>query len=77
MTAEVGPATEGTTRLTYGIRENLGQFLHQLLQVLLVGFALGMMRTVVPALAEVKSVWPAAPVAGGWYCSRDMVVVSW
>lgn len=52
MTAEVGPATEGTTRLTYGIRENLGQFLHQLLQVLLVGFALGMMRTVVPALAE-------------------------
>ena len=28
------------------------QFLHQLLQVMLVGFALGMMRTVVPALAE-------------------------
>jgi MFS family permease len=38
--------------LTHGIRENLGQVLHQLLQVLLVGFAIGMMRTVVPALAE-------------------------
>ena len=36
----------------HGIRENLGQFLHQLLQVLLVGFTIGMMRTVVPALAE-------------------------
>lgn len=35
-----------------GIRENLTQFVHQLMQVLLVGFALGMMRTVVPALAE-------------------------
>jgi len=38
--------------LAHGIRENLGQFLHQLLQVLLVGFAIGMLRTVVPALAE-------------------------
>ena len=28
------------------------QFLHQLLQVLLVGLTIGMMRTVVPALAE-------------------------
>ena len=54
MTAEVEPSTEGTTRLTHGIRENLSQFLHQLLQVLLVGFALGMMRTVVPALAETE-----------------------
>ena len=34
--------------------ENLDQFLHQLLQVLLVGFAIGMMRTVVPALAEAE-----------------------
>lgn len=40
------------TDLSHGIRENLDQFLHQLLQVLLVGFAIGMMRTVVPALAE-------------------------
>ena len=47
-------AFEGVTaaELTHGIRENLEQFLHQLLQVLLVGFAIGMMRTVVPALAE-------------------------
>lgn len=38
--------------LRYGIRPNLGQFLHQLLQVLLVGLTIGMTRTVVPALAE-------------------------
>ena len=36
----------------HGIRQNLAQFLHQLLQVFLVGLTLGMMRTVVPALAE-------------------------
>lgn len=36
----------------FGIRENLNQFSHQLVQVLLVGFAIGMMRTVIPALAE-------------------------
>ncbi len=36
----------------YGIRANLPQFLHQLLQVLLVGLTIGMLRTVVPALAE-------------------------
>ncbi|MDO8298857.1 MFS transporter [Lacisediminimonas sp.] len=36
----------------HGIRANLQQFLHQLLQVLLVGLTIGMMRTVVPALAE-------------------------
>ncbi len=41
-----------STDLQYGIRANLGQFLHQLLQVLLVGLTIGMMRTVVPALAE-------------------------
>lgn len=38
--------------MEYGIRANRQQFLHQLLQVLLVGLTLGMMRTVVPALAE-------------------------
>ena len=38
--------------LQHGIRANLDQFLHQLLQVLLVGLTIGMMRTVVPALAE-------------------------
>jgi len=42
----------GAEELAHGIRENLGQLSHQLLQVLLVGFAIGMMRTVVPALAE-------------------------
>ena len=38
--------------LRFGIRENLVQVTHQLIQVLLVGFAIGMTRTVVPALAE-------------------------
>jgi MFS family permease len=38
--------------LQHGIRQNLGQFLHQLLQVLLVDLTIGMLRTVVPALAE-------------------------
>ena len=38
--------------LSHGIRVNLEQFLHQLVQVMLVGFTIGMMRTVVPALAE-------------------------
>jgi len=40
--------------LTHGIRANLDQFLHQLLQVMLVGFTIGMMRTVVPALSEAE-----------------------
>ncbi|MDD5295753.1 MAG: MFS transporter [Rhodocyclaceae bacterium] len=40
--------------IRHGIRANLGQFLHQLLQVLLVGMTLGMTRTVVPALAETE-----------------------
>ncbi len=38
--------------MRFGIRVNLGQFLQQLLQVLLVGMTIGMMRNVVPALAE-------------------------
>lgn len=42
------------TALPLGIRENLAQFSHQLVQVLLVGFAIGMMRTVIPALAETE-----------------------
>jgi MFS family permease len=36
----------------YGIRHNFMQFSHQLVQVLFVGFTIGMFRTVVPALAE-------------------------
>jgi MFS family permease len=35
-----------------GLRANLAQVLHQLVQVLLVGMTIGMMRNVVPALAE-------------------------
>ena len=38
----------------HGIRHNLAQFVHQLLQVLLVGLTIGMMRTVVPALASAE-----------------------
>ena len=44
--------TASPLTLQHGIRSNLPQFLHQLLQVLLVGLTIGMMRTVVPALAE-------------------------
>ena len=40
--------------MKYGIRVNLRQVLLHLLQVLLVGMTLGMMRTVVPALAETE-----------------------
>ena len=43
-----------TASLPLGIRENFGQFAHQLIQVLLVGFAIGMTRTVIPALAETE-----------------------
>jgi MFS family permease len=42
---------DATTR-RYGIGVNRAQFVHQLLQVLMVGLTIGMMRTVVPALAE-------------------------
>jgi MFS family permease len=38
----------------HGIRDNLAQFAHQLLQVFLVGMTIGMMRTVVPALGETE-----------------------
>lgn len=38
--------------MRFGIRANLAQVLQQLLQVLLVGMTIGMMRNVVPALAE-------------------------
>lgn len=36
----------------YGIRHNIAQFSHQLVQVFFVGLTIGMFRTVVPALAE-------------------------
>ncbi|ROZ78795.1 MFS transporter [Ramlibacter sp. WS9] len=41
-------------QLQHGIRPNAGQFVHLLLQVLLVGLTIGMMRTVVPAIAEAE-----------------------
>ena len=50
--------TAHAAELLHGIRHNLDQFLHQLLQVLLVGFTIGMMRTVVPALAKPNSGCP-------------------
>lgn len=40
--------------MRFGLRANLSQVLHQLLQVLLVGMTIGMMRNVVPALAEAE-----------------------
>jgi len=40
--------------LQRGLSANRSQVAHQLLQVLLVGFAIGMMRTVVPALGETE-----------------------
>jgi MFS family permease len=43
-----------THEFQFGIRVNLQQFSHQLWQVLLVGLTLGMLRTVVPALAETE-----------------------
>ena len=38
----------------FGIRNNLAQFSHQLVQVFFVGLTIGMFRTVVPALAETE-----------------------
>lgn len=43
-----------TDTITHGIRANLAQVLHQLLQVFLVGLTIGMTRTVVPGLAETE-----------------------
>lgn len=40
------------TQRVHGVRVNGAQFAHQLLQVLLVGMSIGLMRNVVPALAE-------------------------
>jgi MFS family permease len=46
--------------LLHGIRPNAGPFAQLLLQVLMVGMTLGMMRTVVPALAETEYGVPRA-----------------
>ncbi|HEY9197834.1 MAG TPA: MFS transporter [Gammaproteobacteria bacterium] len=45
-------SSASTSDLVHGIRDNLGQFAHQVLQVFFVGLTLGMMRTVIPALSE-------------------------
>jgi MFS family permease len=50
--SELSVARHEVQDLLHGIRHNLHQFVHQLLQVLLVGLTIGMMRTVVPALAS-------------------------
>jgi MFS family permease len=42
-----------------GIRENLDQFAHQMLQVFFVGLTIGMQRTVIPVLAESEFGVPA------------------
>ena len=47
------------TTYVQGIRQNLGQFAQQLLQVFFVGLTIGMQRTVVPALAESEFGVPA------------------
>lgn len=46
--------TEAPRALDRGIAAHRGQFLHWLTQVLFVGLTLGMMRTVVPTLAEAE-----------------------
>ncbi len=46
------PLAQDVADYRYGIRHNFTQFGHQLIQVFLVGLTLGMIRTVVPALAE-------------------------
>jgi MFS family permease len=55
----------------HGIRENLDQFLQQLLQVFFVGLTIGMQRTVVPVLAESEF-----GVAAGSYTLLMAFVVS-
>jgi MFS family permease len=43
-----------TSEFPRGIQENIAQVAHLLIQVMLVGFAIGMTRTVVPAVAETE-----------------------
>ena len=51
---ELSQARHEVQDYLHGIRHNLHQFVYQLLQVLLVGLTIGMMRTVVPALGETE-----------------------
>lgn len=50
--SELNVARHEVQDYLHGIRHNLHQFIYQLLQVLLVGLTIGMMRTVIPALAS-------------------------
>ena len=52
-------AIADVTGYIHGIRPNIGQFAHQLLQVFFVGLTIGLQRTVVPALAETEFGVPA------------------
>ncbi|MSO74975.1 MAG: MFS transporter [Alphaproteobacteria bacterium] len=52
MLKRPGDPTAAPGVLTHGVRANLSQFVHMLIQVALVGATVGMTRTVVPALAE-------------------------
>lgn len=49
---EANPMGEGERPYRRGIRVNLGQFLHQILQVFFVGLMIGMERNVLPSLAH-------------------------
>jgi MFS family permease len=49
-----GGADITTKSYALGIRENLGAFAQQLLQVFFVGLTIGLQRTVIPALAETE-----------------------
>lgn len=60
-----------TPAAAFGIRANLGQVLHQLLQVLLVGMTIGMMRNVVPALAETEVGVPRGARSCCWWPSSS------
>ncbi|CAN8141527.1 membrane hypothetical protein [uncultured Thiomicrorhabdus sp.] len=42
------------SEIQHGIKANLSQIVHQLIQVFLVGLTIGMTRTVVPGLAETE-----------------------
>ena len=55
----------------HGIRENLDQFMQQLLQVFFVGLTIGMQRNVVPVLAESEF----GVAAGSYTLLRGFVVI--
>lgn len=55
--------TDATMPYVHGIRANLGQFGHQLLQVFFVGLTIGLQRNVMPVLAEQEFGVPAGSFA--------------